>query len=83
MSLKTAEDPTAQVANSAPTALPAGISPLLTREGLAEYYVVSLWTVNQWMQQGLPTEPVALRGARFDLDRVKAWMAANNLRQSA
>ena len=58
------------------TALPAGISPLLTREGLAEYYVTSLWTVNQWMQQGWPTEPVKLRGPRFDLVRVKAWMEA-------
>lgn len=62
---------------AAPAELPAGISPLLTRSGLAAYYEVSLWTVNQWMQRGCPTEPIAVRGPRFDLDRVRAWMAAN------
>lgn len=54
-----------------------GLSPLLTTQQIAAYYGVDRWTVGEWRKQGCPSEPVAIkRGYRFDLDRVKAWMAA-------
>jgi phage terminase Nu1 subunit (DNA packaging protein) len=56
--------------------LPPGLSPLLSLPQLAAYYGVSTWVIRQWMKRGCPTEPTAgLRGQRFDLDRVKAWVA--------
>ncbi|TJZ55577.1 hypothetical protein FCH28_09555 [Streptomyces piniterrae] len=52
-----------------------GLTPLLTTAQLTAYYGVSAWTVNQWVQRGCPTEPVPVRGHRFNLDRVAAWIA--------
>lgn len=75
MSITTAEDPTPQAADSAPTALPPGVEPLLTTAGLMEYYGVSNWTVNDWVQRGCPVEPTAFRGRRFDRAKVRDWMA--------
>lgn len=62
-------------------ALPPGVKPLLTVQQLADYYGVSDWTVKQWVKRGCPVEPTNFRGRRFDLDRVKAWVAedAKNL----
>lgn len=58
------------------TPLPHGLKPLLTQAQLEKYYAVSDWTVRKWIKDGMPTEPTAMRGMRFDIDRVKAWMAA-------
>lgn len=55
--------------------LPTGVTPLLTLPQLAAYYGVSTWVIRQWMKRGCPTEPTAFRGQRFDLARVKAWVA--------
>jgi hypothetical protein len=53
-----------------------GREPLFTTKQLAAYYGVDRWTVNEWLKAGMPKEPVRIkRGHRFDLDRVKAWMA--------
>lgn len=52
-----------------------GISPLLTTEQLMALYGVSNWTVNEWVKAGCPLEPTAFRGRRFDVDKVRAWMA--------
>lgn len=52
-----------------------GLSPLLTTQQLAAFYGVDRWTVNEWRKAGCPTEPVKVRGNRFDLDKVQAWMA--------
>ncbi|MCF3101492.1 hypothetical protein IPZ58_07850 [Streptomyces roseoverticillatus] len=57
------------------TDLPAGLVPLLTQRELETFYQVSDWTVLQWIKQGLPVEPFANRGRRFDLARVQAWHA--------
>lgn len=66
------------------TSLPQGIEPLLTQRGLQDYYVVSDWTVNQWVRRGCPVEPTPFRGRRFNLTRVKAWVAAQeSLAQTA
>lgn len=56
---------------------PLGITPLLTTDQLMAYYGVSNWTVNEWVKNGCPLEETPFRGRRFDLDRVKAWVAAN------
>jgi phage terminase Nu1 subunit (DNA packaging protein) len=56
-------------------ALPPGVTPLLTLQQVADYYGVSDWTVKQWVRRGCPTEPTNFRGKRFDLERVKAWVA--------
>lgn len=63
--------------------LPPGVSPLLSQRQLEAYYGVSDWTVKQWLKAGIPTEPVrSPTGAadrthhRFDLAKVRAWMAA-------
>ena len=52
-----------------------GLTPLLTTGQLMARYVVSKWTVNQWVRAGCPVEPTPFRGRRFDLDKVRAWMA--------
>ncbi|MEU0671304.1 hypothetical protein ABZ330_00130 [Streptomyces sp. NPDC006172] len=62
--------------------LPAGLVPLLTQPELETYYGVSDWTVLQWIKAGMPVEPMKVTGARkaarrFDLNAVKAWMAAH------
>lgn len=61
--------------NERAAALPAGVVPLLTQRQLETYYDVSDWTVLQWIEAGMPVEPFAGRGRRFDLDKVKAWHA--------
>lgn len=55
--------------------LPAGLIPLLSQKELETYYGVSDWTVLQWIEKGLPVEPFGGRGRRFDLDKVRDWMA--------
>ncbi len=60
------------------TPLPAGLSPLLTQKQLETHYGVSDWTVRQWVDAGMPREPFAGRGFRFDLDKVRAWMAQHD-----
>jgi hypothetical protein len=55
--------------------LPAGLIPLLTQKELETYYGVSDWQVLQWLKAGMPEEPYAGRSRRFDLAKVRAWMA--------
>lgn len=64
-------------------ALPGGLLPLLTQKELETYYGVSDWTVRQWLDEGLPTEPFGARGRRFDLNRVKEWMAEDGAQLAA
>ena len=59
------------------SALPGSPKPLWTGAQLQAYYGVSNWQIRKWIQAGMPTEPVALTQKRFDIDAVKAWMAAN------
>lgn len=53
--------------------VPLGLSPLLTTTHLMAYYGVSDWTVNNWVKRGLPVEPTASRGRRFDLAACQEW----------
>ncbi|GGP55508.1 terminase small subunit [Streptomyces abikoensis] len=55
--------------------LPEGLVPLLTQRELETYYQVSDWTVLQWIEQGMPVEPFAARGRRFNLAAVQQWHA--------
>ncbi len=55
--------------------LPAGLIPLIDRRQLETYYTVSPYQVQKWIDAGLPTEPFNGRGDRFDLNKVRAWMA--------
>lgn len=60
--------------------LPAGLLPLLTQGQLETYYDVSDWTVQKWIEAGMPVERLQNTGQkkeirRFDLAEVKAWMA--------
>lgn len=60
--------------------LPAGLLPLLTQGQLETYYDVSDWTVQKWIEAGMPVERLQRTGQkkeirRFDLNEVKAWMA--------
>lgn len=55
--------------------LPAGLLPLLTQPQLETLYGVSDWQVLKWIRQGMPVEPFAGRQKRFDVTRVRAWMA--------
>ncbi|GAA2457265.1 hypothetical protein [Streptomyces macrosporus] len=65
-------------------ALPPGVTPLLTKQQLATYYGVSAWTVDKWVRDGCPTEPIPFsRGKRFDLERVKAWVAEQAAKPAA
>jgi len=59
-------------------ALPAGLLPLLSQPQLETRYGVSDWKVTQWIKQGMPVEPFAAGGRRFDLLEVRAWMAEND-----
>ncbi|GGW41064.1 hypothetical protein [Streptomyces xantholiticus] len=59
------------------SALPGSPKPLWTSAQLQAYYGVSDWQVRKWRKAGMPTVPVALTSPRFDIDAVKAWMAAN------
>lgn len=79
------------------TPLPAGLVPLLSQTELETYYGVSTWTVLQWVEAGMPVEPMRPARAagagdkkperqhrRFDLAAVKAWHAEREqLAQSA
>lgn len=60
------------------TPLPAGLTPLLSRPQLETYYDVSDWQVNEWIKDGMPVEPFKGRQKRFDLTKVRAWMAEND-----
>lgn len=59
--------------------LPSGLAPLLTQPQLQTYYNVSDWTVLQWIEAGMPVEPMTVTGEkkqrRFDLAAVKRWHA--------
>ncbi|MFI2078634.1 hypothetical protein [Streptomyces triculaminicus] len=55
------------------TELPGGLLPLLTQRELETYYGVSDWTVLKWIKDGMPVEPYAGTGRRFDLAKVKQW----------
>lgn len=59
-------------------ALPAGLLPLLSQREIETYYGVSDWQILKWIREGLPTEPFAGRQRRFDLLKVRAWMAARD-----
>lgn len=58
--------------------LPAGLLPLLSQPQLETYYGVSDWQVLKWIKQGMPVEPFAGGGRRFNLAEVEAWHAAND-----
>jgi phage terminase Nu1 subunit (DNA packaging protein) len=58
--------------------LPAGLLPLIDQKQLETYYGVSDWQVLQWIKQGLPQEPYAGRGRRFDLAKVRDWMTSQS-----
>ncbi len=60
------------------TALPAGLVPLLSQREIETYYGVSDWQILQWIKQGMPVAPFAGRQRRFDIDAVRAWMAAQD-----
>ncbi|MEU5838819.1 helix-turn-helix domain-containing protein [Streptomyces diacarni] len=55
-----------------------GLSPLLKLAELQAYYGVSNWTVYKWIREGCPTEPLPGKDRRFDLERVRAWVAERN-----
>lgn len=57
--------------------LPAGLVPLLTQRELETYYGVSSWQITQWREAGMPDEPFAGQGRRYDLAKVKAWHEEN------
>lgn len=63
--------------------LPAGLLPLVDQRQLETYYDVSPWQVQKWVEQGLPQEPFAGRGRRFDLNKVRTWMAEQDEQQLA
>jgi phage terminase Nu1 subunit (DNA packaging protein) len=68
--------------------LPVGLVPLLTQQQLETYYDVAERTVSQWIDAGMPVEPIKQTGTqrvhrRFDLDKVKAWMAGEHNEQYA
>lgn len=57
--------------------LPAGLLPLLTQREIETYYGVSTWQITQWLKAGMPEEPFAGQGRRFDLAKCQAWHEAN------
>jgi len=57
--------------------LPAGLVPLLTQKELETYYGVSDYTLLRWIEAGMPEEPFAGRGRRFNLAKCEAWHAAH------
>lgn len=65
------------------TSLPAGIQPLLTQKQLESHYDVSDWQILRWLRDGMPEEPFKGRGRRFDLDKVRAWHAAETTDEAA
>lgn len=68
----------ATLADRTATLRAVGVAPLLTTTELMAHYGVSNWTVNEWVKDGCPLEPTRFRGRRFDLDKVRAWMAADH-----
>ncbi|MEU1122169.1 hypothetical protein ABZ371_00915 [Streptomyces sp. NPDC005899] len=73
----------ATLAERTETLRAVGVAPLLTTAQLQALYGVSNWTVNKWVQDGCPVEPTKFHGRRFDLDKVRAWMAAADEQQLA
>lgn len=67
----------ATLADRTETLRSVGVLPLFTTAELMAHYGVSNWTVNEWVKDGCPVEPTRFRGRRFDLDKVRAWMAAD------
>ncbi|MEU5716601.1 hypothetical protein AB0G71_12560 [Streptomyces sp. NPDC020403] len=65
----------ATLADRTETLRAVGVAPLLTTAQLQAYYGVSNWTVNEWVKDGCPTEQGRFRGRRFDLKKVRTWMA--------
>jgi hypothetical protein len=57
--------------------LPAGLVPLLTQREIETYYGVSTWQITQWLKAGMPEEPFAGQGRRFDIAKCQAWHEAN------
>lgn len=57
--------------------LPAGLVPLLTQREIETYYGVSTWQIDQWRKAGMPDEPFAGQGRRYDLAKCQAWHEAN------
>lgn len=57
--------------------LPAGLVPLLSQREIETYYGVSTWQITQWLKAGMPEEPFAGQGRRFDLAKCQAWHEAN------
>lgn len=57
--------------------LPAGILPLLSQREIETYYGVSTWQITQWLKAGMPDEPFAGQGRRYDLAKCQAWHEAN------
>lgn len=57
--------------------LPAGLVPLLNQREIETYYGVSTWQITQWLKAGMPEEPFAGQGRRFDLAKCQAWHAQN------
>lgn len=68
--------------------LPDGLLPLVDMKQLQTYYDVSDWTVLQWIDAGMPVEPMWTTGSRkvarrFDLNKVRAWHAEQQLAATA
>lgn len=57
--------------------LPVGLVPLLTQREIETYYGVSTWQIDQWRKAGMPDEPFAGQGRRYDLAKCQAWHAQN------
>lgn len=57
--------------------LPAGLVPLLTQREIETFYGVSTWQIDQWRKAGMPDEPFAGQGRRYDLAKCQAWHAEN------
>lgn len=73
----------ATLADRTETLRAVGVAPLLTTAQLQAFYGVSNWTVNEWVKGGCPVENTRFRGRRFDLDKVRAWMAADEQQLAA
>ena len=57
--------------------LPAGLVPLLDQREIETYYRDSTWQIEQWRKAGMPDEPFAGQGRRYDLAKCQAWHAKN------
>ena len=63
--------------------LPGGLMPLYSQREIETYYGVSDWQIVQWIRQGMPVEPFAGRGRRFDLAKCQKWHAQRAEAQAA